>query len=219
MKETDVGSVASSPVAGRADRSRVLEQSPIVGAVASAMSIAIAQRFASDGSQRFYSRHETPILFVPALCAALVQTASAQSSVADEGAIRAARARSNRAIAAHDLDAAAAIWAENYVGVSSGNAQSVGRDDERTHFAQLIASRPGVVYVRTPNAVTVNTSWAQAGESGRWSGNWSSAEGVTRVGGIYFAKWIKVNSEWKILAETFVQTSCGGTHYCDAPPP
>lgn len=159
------------------------------------------------------------ILVVSALCVALGHVALSQSVAAEESAIRAARARSNRAIAAHDLDAAAAIWTESYVGVSSGNARSIGRDEERTQFAQLIASRPGVVYVRTPNTVTVNTSWAQAGESGRWTGSWSSAEGMTRVGGIYFAKWVKANGEWRIVAETFVQTSCGGTHYCDAPPP
>ena len=94
----------------------------------------------------------------------------------DESAIRAARERSNRAIAAHDLDAAAAVWSADYVGVSSGNGRSIGRDEERRHFADLIATRPGVLFVRTPESIAVN------------------------------------------VAETFVQTSCTGSHYCDAPP-
>lgn len=159
------------------------------------------------------SRYVTTVL-----CTMLAQPLMAQSAAADQAAIRAARARSNRAIATHDLDAAAAIWSEDYVGISSRNARSVGRVEEREQFAQLLASRPGVVFVRTPDAVTVNTSWSQAGESGRWTGNWSGADGATHVGGIYFAKWIKQNGEWRILAETFVQTSCSGTPYCDAPP-
>jgi ketosteroid isomerase-like protein len=136
----------------------------------------------------------------------------------DESAIRAARDRSNRAIAAHDLDTAAAIWSKDYVGVSSGNGRAIGRDEERSQFAELIATRPRVVYVRTPQTVTVNTSWGQAGESGRWSGSWSAADGETRVGGVYFAKWKNEDGAWRIIAETFVQTMCSGTHYCDAPP-
>jgi ketosteroid isomerase-like protein len=156
-------------------------------------------------------------LLVAAICLTVAERLVAQSSV-DEAAIRAARARSNHAIAAHDLDAAAAVWAQDYVGVSSGNARAIGRDDERAHFATLIATRKDVVFVRTPSSVTINTSWGQAGESGRWSGKWSGSDGVTRVGGIYFAKWKKADGEWKIIAETFVQTACSGTHYCDAPP-
>lgn len=156
-------------------------------------------------------------LLIAAICLAVAEPLFAQSA-ADETAIRAARARSNRAIAAHDLTAAAAVWAPDYVGVSSGNVRAIGHDEEREHFAQLIAARKDVVYVRTPSSVTVNTNWGQAGESGRWSGKWSGPDGITRVGGIYFAKWKKADGEWKIIAETFVQTTCSGTHYCDAPP-
>jgi uncharacterized protein DUF4440 len=158
------------------------------------------------------------------LCACMLAAAPAhaqsraRSTPADEAAIRTARARSNQAIAAHNLDAAAAIWSVDYVGVASGNGRSIGRDEERKHFAELIATRPKVVYVRTPQTVTVNTSWGQAGEHGTWTGRWSSPEGETRVGGIYFAKWKKEGGDWRILSETFVQTSCTGTHYCDAPP-
>jgi hypothetical protein len=141
-----------------------------------------------------------------------------QSAATDEAAIRAARARSNRAIVAHNLDSAAALWSPDYVGVSSTNSRAIGRDAERALLAQLIAARPDVVYVRTPLSVSVNVAWGHAGESGRWSGKWSGADGVTRVGGTYFAKWTKASGTWTIVAETFVQTSCSGTHYCDAPP-
>ena len=136
----------------------------------------------------------------------------------DDSAIRAARDRSNRAIAAHDLEAAAAVWSADYVGVSSGNARALSREDERRQFAELIATRPLVAYLRTPEKISVNPGWQQAGESGHWSGHWSAADGETRVGGIYFAKWKKEGNDWRIIAETFVQMSCSGTHYCDAPP-
>ncbi len=145
-------------------------------------------------------------------------TAGAQKPSSDEAAIRAARERSNRAIAAHNLDAAAAIWSADYVGVTSRNARSIGRDEERKGFAELLATRPKVVFVRTPTSIVVNAKWAQAGETGRWTGSWSDSSGVTRVGGVYFAKWRRENGEWKILAETFVQTTCSGTRYCDNPP-
>ena len=146
----------------------------------------------------------------------LASSALAQSS--DESAIRAARDRSNRAIAAHDLDGVASVWLPEFHSVSSTNAQANGRDAARATFAQYFAVRPDVVYLREPTAITVNTAWGQAGESGRWTGSWTQADGVTRVGGIYFAKWKRVGSAWMLLAETFVQTSCSGTRYCETSP-
>src|SRR4029077_5118226 len=85
--------------------------------------------------------------------------AGAQSAPSDETMIRAARARSNRAIAAPDLDSAAVLWSPDYVGISSTNSRAIGRDAERALVAQLIASRPDVVYVRTPASITVNSAW------------------------------------------------------------
>lgn len=136
----------------------------------------------------------------------------------DERAIRAARDRSNRAIAAHDLDAVASVWLPEFHSVASTNAQANGRDAARANFAQYFANRPDVVYLREPASITVNSAWGQAGENGRWSGSWTQPDGVTRVGGIYFAKWKKVDGKWMLLAEVFVQTRCSGTKYCDAPP-
>jgi hypothetical protein len=116
----------------------------------------------------------------------LAGAALAQSP--DEASIRSARDRSNRAIAAHDLDGIASVWVPEFHSVSSTNAQTNGRDAARANFAQYFATRPDVVYLREPTSITVNTVWGQAGESGRWTGSWTQADGVTRVGGIYFAK-------------------------------
>jgi len=144
--------------------------------------------------------------------------ALAQPASTDEAAIRAVRARYNAAIAAHDVTAMMDAWLPNYVAVTSRNAREVGRDAARDSYAELIRTRPEVVFVRTPIAVTVNTHWLQAAENGRWTGTWKAADGPVRVGGIYFAKWLKANGDWKILTETFVQTTCTGGTYCATPP-
>ena len=141
-----------------------------------------------------------------------------QSLNTDESSIRAERARSNRAIAEHDVDAVARVLLPEYVAVSSGNIRTVGRAATRASYAQIFASRPGVVFVRAPRRIAVNVKWAQAGESGRWTGRWSSMDGVVNVSGEYFAKWKKLDGAWRLLAETFVQTTCEGGRYCVAPP-
>ena len=148
----------------------------------------------------------------------LVFATAARAQGSDDAAIRAARDRSNRAIAAHDLDGVASVWLPEFHSVASTNAQANGRDAARANFVQFFATRPDVVYLREPTSITVNSAWAQAGESGRWTGSWTQADGVTRVGGIYFAKWKRVDTRWMLLAETFVQTSCSGTKYCSSPP-
>src|SRR6478609_5181215 len=84
----------------------------------------------------------------------LAKSALAQTSV-EESAIRAARDRSNRAIAAHHLDSVAAIWLPEYHSVASTNAQANGRDAARANFAQYFATRPDVVYHREPTSITV----------------------------------------------------------------
>jgi ketosteroid isomerase-like protein len=145
-------------------------------------------------------------------------TGRAQVAGSDESQIRAARARSNRAIAAHDTAAIANAWLPEFHIVTSVNRQSAGRDAARTAMGDTFVARPDVVYVREPTSITVNAKWGHAAENGRWTGRWTQRDGVTRVGGVYFAKWKKTDAGWKLLSETFVQTSCSGTSYCDAPP-
>ena len=128
--------------------------------------------------------------------------------------IHSTRTRSNQAIAAHDVVTLADTWLPEYWLVSSTNAQSAGRDAARARFVQLFAARPDVVYVREPDRIEVNVSWGQAAESGRWT----QADGVTQIGGGYFAKWRKIDGRWLLLAEVFVQTSCEGSSYCSLPP-
>jgi ketosteroid isomerase-like protein len=136
----------------------------------------------------------------------------------DESAIRAARARSNAAIAAHDLDGLARVWMENVHVVTSTGAQEAGRERNRASFAAHFRDRPDVVYVRTPESIDVFAAWDVAAERGRWTGQWTQADGVTRISGTYLAQWRKVKGEWLIQAELFVPTGCVGSSYCERHP-
>lgn len=139
-------------------------------------------------------------------------------ATADEALVRSERAKSNAAIAAHDTTGLSSVFLPDYVSVASANVQSTGRDAGRARYAQLFKSRPDVVFVRTPDSIAVNTLWGQAAESGHWTGRWTQPDGVTNVGGSYFAKWRKVDGHWMLLAEVFVQLSCSGSAYCATPP-
>ena len=173
----------------------------------------------SHRSAKVFAISQRAIAVVAAILTVTLATpAPCQRAKADAAAIRAARDQSNRAIAAHDVDGTVRAFLPEYVSVSSGNIRTIGRDAGRVSYAQIFANRPGVLFVRTPHTITVNAAWGQAGESGNWTGRWSSTDGLIRVGGEYFAKWTKVGGDWRLLAETFVQTTCSGGHYCDAPP-
>jgi hypothetical protein len=136
----------------------------------------------------------------------------------DEELIRAARIESNQALARRDLTRLSQRWLPEYYMLSSRNEQSVGRDSARASFRRTFSSRANVVYVREPAKIEVNQSWGHAAETGRWTGRWSDSYGSTRVAGVYFAKWRKVNGQWMLLGEMFVQTECAGARYCATPP-
>ena len=137
----------------------------------------------------------------------------------DETLIRQARAESNQALARRDLTRLSQSWLPEYYMLSSRNEQSIGRDSARASFRRTFASRANVVYQREPQTIEVNQAWGHAAETGRWTGQWRDSYGSTRVGGVYFAKWRKVNGRWMLLGEMFVQTDCVGARYCSAPPP
>jgi ketosteroid isomerase-like protein len=132
----------------------------------------------------------------------------------DERLIRDARARSNAAIAAHDLPAIAREWMPDLHVVSSTSSQTAGRDANQQRMAEQFQNRPDTVYVRTPSIVEVNAAWAVASERGEWVGRWTEPDGKLEIGGTYFAQWRKVDGRWLIQAEVFVPTRCTGAAYC-----
>jgi ketosteroid isomerase-like protein len=132
----------------------------------------------------------------------------------DEQLIRDARARSNQAIAAHDVAAIARVWMEDVHVVSSTSSQTAGRTLNQQRMARQFAGRPDTVYVRRPTAIDVYASWDVASERGEWTGRWTEPDGVLQIGGTYLAQWRKVDGQWLIQAELFVPTRCRGAGYC-----
>jgi ketosteroid isomerase-like protein len=162
---------------------------------------------------------KAPVLAVTAAVGASmlwwVSVSSGQPS--DEERIRGARRASNEAIRAHDADAVASFFTEDYSLVSSVNLQITGKDGNRESFARQIEARPDVVYVRTPREIGFYTPWGMAYEIGTWEGSWTES-GQVEIGGTYLAKWQNVSGRWLIRAEVFVPTHCKGSSYCDARP-
>lgn len=139
-------------------------------------------------------------------------------SPADERAIRLSREGSNRAIASHDTAGIAAAMATDVTVVTSTGAVITGRVANAAAFAAQFASRPDLVYRRTPDSVRVYAPWGMAGEYGTWRGTWTQTnQGSTEqveVGGRYFAKWRKDGDPWAIHAEVYLPLYCRGRSYC-----
>jgi uncharacterized protein (TIGR02246 family) len=144
------------------------------------------------------------------------------AQTADDQMIRAARDRSNAAIAKHDLDGIAAVWMEDLHVVSSTSAQTAGRTANRERMAAQFKNRPDTVYVRTPVTIEVYAPWnvaAERGEwTGKWTGKWTEPDGALEIGGTYQAQWRKIDGRWLIQGELFVPTRCKGSKYCNQRP-
>ena len=156
------------------------------------------------------------ILLAAAGVGAAPDTIAAQTG--DEQSIREARARSNQAIAAHDLAGIASVWMTDVHVVSSTSAQTAGRDQNRQRMAAQFTSRPDTVYVRRTTGVEVYPAWNVAAERGDWTGRWTEPDGALEIGGTYLAQWRKVDGRWLIQAELFVPTHCRGARYCQQRP-
>jgi ketosteroid isomerase-like protein len=128
----------------------------------------------------------------------------------DAGLIKDARARSNSAIAAHDIPGVLAELDSSFH-VTTGSGRFIdGRDAMGEAFGSQFKSFPDVVYTRTIESVEVSTSGERAYESGLWVGTWTTEKGPLRTGGRYAASWSKVSGNWRIRSELFVTLYCNG---------
>jgi ketosteroid isomerase-like protein len=150
--------------------------------------------------------------------ATLVDHATSDDSTAIAALVRARRAASNASIARHDTAGIAAIFSAHVVVVSSASQVVHGRDLNARTFAEQFRMRPDVVYVRTPDDVTVFMPWAMASERGHWRGWWSTPDGRIEIGGSYFAKWRRVGAGWFVESETYVPEFCRGGAFCSTAP-
>lgn len=145
-----------------------------------------------------------------------VTIAAAQS--ADEAAIRDARARSNAAIAKHDLAGIAAVWMDNVHVTPSSSALADGKQANQDRMAQQFARRPDTIYVRTPSKIDVFAPWLVASEQGTWIGKWTEEDGRLEIGGTYLVQWRKIDGRWLVQSELYVPTHCKGGKYCASRP-
>lgn len=133
-------------------------------------------------------------------------------------AVRAARARSNAAIAARDTTMLAALVSPSYHSVSSRNAHTSGRDGALQQWRNQFVAHADVHYTRTPGAVRMFRPWQMAHETGTWVGGWTEADGPVIIRGTYTAKWRRIDGAWLLEAEIFTPLRCTGSAYCASPP-
>lgn len=152
------------------------------------------------------------------LAVLLLLRCSSNNVSEDEQAIRNARAEHNKAILNHDTVAIDGIWMDNFVVISSRDYQVNGKEANRSLFINEFASKPDVLYVRTPESVTLMPAWNMASEYGRWEGGWSDGGNKIRLRGDYYAKWHKVNGRWLLRVEVFTPKECIGGTYCENQP-
>jgi ketosteroid isomerase-like protein len=142
-------------------------------------------------------------------------TVAAPTIAGEADRIRALRAASNAAIAAHDAAALIEFQHANYQ-LTTGNGAQIKESPAETQaaFERIFARAHDVLYVRTPELVDIGEGARRGYETGFWQGSWTTEDGATDVGGRYAAYWLKTDGEWKLLSELFVTLRCKGPD-CD----
>lgn len=136
----------------------------------------------------------------------------AQSPI--EQIIKELRQKSNEAIKAHDTAAMAQYWLDDVQVITSRSVSLTGKAANRHAFHLEFQSKENLLYVRTPTTIEAFSSWNMASEHGTWTGTWTTKGSSVRVSGSYYAKWHRVNGNWKIRSETYLPTACDGDDYC-----
>lgn len=157
------------------------------------------------------------VLFV-GFCFSCKQESPKLIESADVKAIRSVREQNNKAIAHHDTLTLDKAWMDNMLIISSADSQINGRAALRKLFVTQFNSSPDVIYVRTPVDIQVMMDWGMASEEGTWEGSWTGDDGKIEIGGTYYAKWHKVEGEWRLRTEVYTPTHCKGGTYCKTNP-
>lgn len=146
-----------------------------------------------------------------ALVIALQAGAMPANAVAE---IRAMRAQSNAAIAAHDYRKMEPLLAPDFT-ILPG---SLGSPLDKKLFGERLSDTFGdptfVTYVRTPQRIRVSGSRKRAAEIGTWVGRWRKPDGEMRLTGVYQAMWVPLGGRWRLKNESFVTLSCSGSRSC-----
>ncbi|MDB4886672.1 MAG: hypothetical protein JWN79_2110 [Gemmatimonadetes bacterium] len=156
-------------------------------------------------------------LLLATACHATVSRARDEPAAAAE--IRALRARSNAAIAAHDARGVAAMMVDDIV-ITGGNGGPLmqGRERSEASFARQFADTTFLGYVRTPLRVEIGSAAPVAAESGEWAGRWRAADGTRELHGTYLAMWRRDDGAWRLRSELYVTLACSGSATCPHTP-
>jgi len=121
-----------------------------------------------------------------------------------EDRIRALRARSNEALARHDVEAVVSLFDSEYQVTAGNGTLHHERASDPERWAALFARADDLVYFRTPGSIEVSSTGRRAAEIGVWSGSWTTVDGMRNLGGRYAAHWILADGAWKLRSELFV---------------
>jgi uncharacterized protein (TIGR02246 family) len=148
-------------------------------------------------------------------CATVTQAIEAIATSSPDREIRDVRNKSNKAIAAHDLEAVTETLTPDVVITSGNGTVLVGRDSVRARFRRIFADTTFIDYLRTSDSITVSTARPElAAEHGHWMGRFHTANGIEDVGGVYLAMWRRTGEGWRIRSELFVSLTCHGARGC-----
>lgn len=129
---------------------------------------------------------------------AVINTTTAHDGPSERELIMEARAQSNAAYRAQDVDAIAMTYSKEIVITGGDGSQLMGSRKIEKLLSGLFNKNPGLHYVRSTNALKVSEVADRAWEQGSWQ------EVPGTRGGDYSAHWIKEDGEWKLLSQIFV---------------
>ena len=158
---------------------------------------------------KFLMQSYFPSFILMSLCLACSSSSTDEKKIADT------RIAFNLAIGSHDLSDMNEYCSEDIMVITSRNARFMNRDQYASGLEQEFKAKEDVIYIRTPQMIEVFPAWDMAAESGRWVGEWKVDTASINVSGSYYAKWKKVDNEWRISAEVFTALKCSGGSYCD----
>ena len=131
--------------------------------------------------------------------------------------VRAQRAESNAAIAAHDAVRLRKLFDDDYHAILgwTGNIDSGGDAATRGYADEEFKDPTFVTYRRTPTSIVIAASGKRIAETGRFEGVWRRPDGTMRKTGVYLAMWIPSAGSWRLKSEAFVTLGCTGSAACD----
>lgn len=131
-----------------------------------------------------------------------------------EAEIRARRAQSNAAIAAHDIAAMRPHYLPDFTIMPGSSGVASDLEAFLTRIGTTFADPTFITYVRTPVTVTIGASGKRAAETGTWVGRWNKPDGEMRLSGVYQAMWLPTPDGWRLKNESFVSLACEGSAAC-----